>query len=122
MSDELARSEAFMREVHAMYPAGQLDAYVAEYERMRTELDQRVAWEMYREDCHREDAECYFNSAVQAQEFLDRDYVIPNSTTGGIKVLSAEAHRWIETGTGLVPRDRPLVLEPPTFPDPASHA
>lgn len=35
MSDELARSEAFMREVHEMYPAGQLDAYVAEYERMR---------------------------------------------------------------------------------------
>lgn len=33
MSDELAKSEAFMREVHEMYPDGQLDAYVAEYDR-----------------------------------------------------------------------------------------
>jgi len=33
VSDELAEAEEFAREIHHMYPAGQLDAFMTEYDR-----------------------------------------------------------------------------------------
>lgn len=64
--EELAGSEEFAREIHRMYPAGQLDAVMTEYDRRGARVEQLTAalTEIAgNEDCanreYPDDAYCY---------------------------------------------------------------
>lgn len=48
-ADDLARSEEFAREIHRMYPAGQLDAFMAEYDRLKVENADLREWKHSRQ-------------------------------------------------------------------------